>query len=134
MYRFFLAFIGVLLCVGCRHVNIPDGKYMPEKGEEYIVVKSSTIFFHLRDMNKPKIFINKKYEYWVTKRGLIILHGMTTAEFCQSIGNYYFNWNKKDILVRRRKFTQDEPIYINPAMPFNGRVFKRVPSGCGVKP
>lgn len=128
MYRFILAFIGILLCAGCGHVNmLPDGKYMPAKGEEYIVVKSSTMFFHLRVVDKPKLFINRKYDYMVLRRsGLIIANALTSAEFSQGIGNYSLIWNKKDILVKRIKFKQDKAVNIDPTVPFTGRAFKRV--------
>lgn len=97
---FFLVLL-LPLC-GCQHVktHIPDGKYISAGSKEYIIVKPSTMFFHLRVVDKSNVFIDREYEYNLWKDGEIFPNGIATGEYFPGIGKYDLYWDGKDIIAK----------------------------------
>ena len=101
----FLFFIVLLLFCSCQHikVQVPEGKYVAKTKKEYIIVKPSRMFFHLKVIGKPNIFIEREYKYDLWEDGTIIPLGLASGEYYLGVGQYDLFWDGRNIIVKEIK-------------------------------
>lgn len=92
--------ISVLLLpiLGCGGQPIPVGKYIPLDGDEYIIVKASTIYFHIKIRSKPPEYFDKELDYEVIQKSTEInIRTMTSSEYAK-FPDFY--WDGRNIVKK----------------------------------
>ena len=77
--------------------TIPDGKYIA--GDEFIVIESSKISFHLKLQDTASnVSWEKKLNYNITPKKEITAYTMASSEYFKTLHRYCLYWDGESIL------------------------------------